>query len=176
MIITTSGSNAGIGFAISMDDVRDYVEKEIDDDRNAQLALMYESGKRKRRGWLGVEIVTDTLLQSQLEKRVKKIQFEDGENDSDVDSGVDGVFVVKVDRNSPAYNAQIKPLLIDKRSSRISYAGDRIVAVNSNIVKSSKELYDDLRTRVVGENISITVEDALGVRRVVYVELKEKKD
>jgi len=179
MIITTSGSNAGIGFAISMDDIRVYVEKDVDEDRmkreqeQQQLYTTSASaaaegiGSRKMRGWLGIEIVTDPLLQSQLEKRRQK-------SSSGSSSSSDGIYVMKVQRNSPAYKAEIKPLSIDQQSSRTSYVGDRIIAVNSNIVKSYEELYNDLKTRVVGENISITVEDALGVRRVVYVELEEK--
>ena len=184
MIISTSGSNAGIGFAIGMDEIRDYVESEIELDRmrldreveledGGSSTSSGSSGRvTKKRGYLGIEILIDSKLDIQLRKRIRrklKSQNNDAPSEED-DKEVDGVFVIQVEKNSPACDANIKPTRIDKATSRVQM-GDRIIAINSNIISSYQELCNDLKTRVVGENLSITVEDENGQRRVVYLEL-----
>ena len=52
--------------------------------------------------------------------------------------------------------------------------GDRIVAVGGRPISSREDLRDDMKTRVVGEEVSLTLEDSAGERRVVYVKLAKK--
>ena len=188
MIISTSGSNAGIGFAIGIDEIKEYVEAEIELDRIKCMERDNTnnsggSGTRKKRGWLGIEIITDSKLELQLKRRIKKqIQaasnITPGENDDDDDNNsvedIGGIFVTKVERDSPASTANIRPTTINEVTSRIAI-GDRIIAINSNIISSYQNLCDDMNSRVVGEKIPITLENGLGERRVVYVELIQKK-
>jgi S1-C subfamily serine protease len=49
-IITTSGSNAGIGFAVPSDQLNSVVGRIIEEDR-------IQNGERSDKGWLGVSIV-----------------------------------------------------------------------------------------------------------------------
>ena len=187
MIISTSGSNAGIGFAIPMDDIRDYVENEIEKDYmevvvhdvEVQYGKNGKKMRKKKRGYLGIEILNDAKMQSQLMKRIELVQKQERKEDEKmkdeeskrlIGSEQGGIFITKVERNSPAYDAKIKPTLIDPNTSRISI-GDRIIAVNSNMMMSYKDLMNDLKTRVVDEKLSLTIEDCLGERRVVYVTL-----
>ncbi len=195
MIISTSGSNAGIGFAIPMDDIRDYVEVEIEKDRIDMMEKKEEEEEEgemkssssgssgsigRKKGYLGIQILNNVKIQSQLMKRIQLIQQQENKKVTTPNSSneqqqqkqklQEGVFITKVERNSPAYNVKIKPTILDSTTSRISI-GDRIIAVNSNIVTSFQDLVDDLKTRVVGENLSITLEDCYGERRVVYVTL-----
>jgi S1-C subfamily serine protease len=182
MIISTSGSNAGIGFAISIDDIRDYAENEIEKDRMEQLILGDSdriasgsgngdtNGGKRKRGSLGIEILLDKMLQSQLMKRVEQ-QKKSASTSSASTDDTSGVFITKVNKNSPADKAQMKPSTIDKSTSRIAI-GDRIIAINSNMISSQEQLYNDLKTRVVGEKLSITLEDGIGERRIVYVEIE----
>ena len=52
--------------------------------------------------------------------------------------------------------------------------GDRIVAVNGNNVSNALDLKCETKSRIVGEQITITVENTNGERRVTYVTLGEK--
>mmetsp|Transcript_32170 Transcript_32170/g.37501 ORF Transcript_32170/g.37501 Transcript_32170/m.37501 type:complete len:524 (+) Transcript_32170:205-1776(+) len=158
MIISTSGSFAGIGFAIPIDSIRKGVDKIINED-----IMKYQVGTKKERGWLGIEVLTDEKLQVQL---MNKVKFQEEDNK--------GIFVLAVERNSPANKASIKSLQVDAVTGR-TRVGDRIIAVGGNVISSSQELFDDVRSRVVGEKVAITVEDQDGNRRVVYIELERKK-
>ena len=149
MIISTSGSNAGIGFAIPIDSMRRYVDETLDTDRMAR-------GKKKG-GWLGLEVVEDSSLANALIQKVK----------GSTDDG-DGAFVLKVKTGSPAEKAGIIPLI----SKGTIQVGDRIVAVGGKMVASSTDLVKDIRTRVEGEQITLTVENRMGQRRVLYITLE----
>ena len=174
MIISTSGSNAGIGFAIGMDEIKEYVECEIELDRmdnNERLSSL----SKKKRGWLGIEIATDVNFEKQLKSRIYKQLSETKQNMTKNQDDIEGVFVIQVEKDSPAYKASIQATTIDKSTSRINI-GDRIIAINSNLISSYRDLCADLKMRVVGENLAITIEDNMGDRKVVYVELGERKD
>ncbi|KAL7454816.1 hypothetical protein ACHAWC_006427, partial [Mediolabrus comicus] len=67
MIITTSGSSAGIGFAVPGDSVKESTDKIIELDKQKRL----RSAKRKGRGWLGVSVATSALEES-LRNRLLK--------------------------------------------------------------------------------------------------------
>lgn len=60
MIVTTSGSSAGIGFAVPGDNVKESTDLIVELDKERQLRLI----KRKGRGWLGVEVATSYLEES----------------------------------------------------------------------------------------------------------------
>uniref|UniRef100_A0A7S2HB65 PDZ domain-containing protein n=1 Tax=Helicotheca tamesis TaxID=374047 RepID=A0A7S2HB65_9STRA len=166
MIISTSGSNAGIGFAIPGDKVRDATNEIITKDR----VVTYQ---RKSPGWLGIEIAGEDLaniLRSKMEKQKSSPQ-PSGANGSGA-KVVEGVFVSAVKPDSPAKDVEMKSLVLTDEGTVI--VGDRIVAVGGKVVNSKKDLEDDMRSRVEGEKVSITVEDADGNRRVLYVTLKRK--
>jgi hypothetical protein len=65
-------------------------------------------------------------------------------------------------------------LEITKEEGRV-ILGDRIVAVGSNIVSARSDLEEEMNARVEGEQISLTLEDPKGGRRVVYLTLGAKK-
>jgi len=149
MIVSTSGSNAGIGFAIPIDSIRRYVGETLDADRMAR-------GKKKG-GWLGLEVVEDSSLAGALRKKAK------GSTE-----GV-GAFVMKVKNGSPAEKAGILPLI----SKGTIQVGDRIVAIGGKMIEGPMELVQDIRGRVEGEQITLTVENKLGERRVLYITLEQ---
>lgn len=136
-IVSTSGSNAGIGFAIPSDQVRPVVEKIIYKDLNRQ----------REKGWLGVSIVDQSGNNTLRTKN----------------------WVAKIEVGSPAQQAGIQALKILDDGSVIY--GDAIVAVGGNDVKDYTQLQKEFRKRVKGEKLALTVENAQGERRVVYVVL-----
>ena len=139
-IVSTSGSNAGIGFAIPSDQVKPVVEKIILNDRSTS----------RGKGWLGVKIV------------------EQQQNGNSTLSEKN--WIAAVETNSPGERAGIQAIQI-KDSASVLY-GDAIVAIGGNNVPTFAELQEELKGRVVGENVAITLENARGERRVVYVQLE----
>jgi len=85
---------------------------------------------------------------------------------------IEGVFVSAVKPDSPAKDVDMKPLKLTEEGTVI--VGDRIVAVGGKVVNTKEDLEEDMRSRVEGEQVSITVEDADGNRRVLYVKLMPK--
>lgn len=164
MIISTSGSNAGIGFAVPVDGIWGAVMDLIEDDRvEERLKDGDGNSAGKRRGWLGLKIVLDQSLANALFRRMKG-----GDNDEKET----GVFVMSVDDKSPAFDAGIVPL--DMGDASKVQIGDRIVAVNGNSIRTSSDLKQEIKDRIVGEQITMTLEDSSGERRVVYITLKAK--
>ena len=145
-IITTSGSNAGIGFAVPSDQVRPAVDRILRKDRAG-------AGKRPNQGWLGVSIVDQGKTDSVLSQKN---------------------WVATVDIQSPAIEAGITPLRI--LDSGVIRLGDAIVAVGFNEVNGRDGLRKELEGRVQGEQIALTLEDSDGKRRVVYVVLTARPD
>jgi S1-C subfamily serine protease len=161
MIISTSGSNAGIGFAVPIEGFWRDVEDILHKDRMNNEVLAFENRRRKR-GWLGVKVVSDERLEMSFKRQLRG-QSCDG----------DGVVILEVEDNSPASNKGIVPVKMDGVKVRI---GDRIVAVSGNKVQNSRDLAKELKNKVVGEKISLTVEDIHRDRRVVYVTLGERNN
>lgn len=161
MIISTSGSNAGIGFAVPIEGFWKDVEDILHKDRMNNEVLAFEN-KRRKRGWLGVKVVSDERLEMSFKRQLRG-QSCDG----------DGVVILEVEDNSPASNKGIVPVKMDGVKVRI---GDRIVAVSGNKVQNSRDLAKELRNKIVGEKISLTVEDIHRDRRVVYVTLGERNN
>jgi S1-C subfamily serine protease len=139
-IVTTSGSNAGIGFAIPSDKVYPLVQQIIDSDRRQN------SRRAKKQGYLGIGILPTSLNQP-------------------------GVWIGTVDPLSPAGKAGLKRWSM-LESGRIQY-GDSIVAVGGNLVTNYDELWKQLKGRVPGEKLTLTIQNGeTGDRRVVYLELE----
>jgi S1-C subfamily serine protease len=76
-----------------------------------------------------------------------------------------------VEPDSPAGRAGIVPIRI--LETGVVELGDAIVAVAGNDVSTWEELQNQLKDRVTGENVALTLENANGQRRVVYVVLED---
>jgi len=161
-IITTSGSNAGIGFAIPVDKVKVAVEEIISKDR------LIKNPGRAVPGWLGADLAGPDLAATLTKKYLPNMTGDDAD---DVGDDV-GVFISKVKEDSPASSAGLKPLVLSDTGSMA--LGDRIIAVGGRPISSRDDLKEDMKTRVAGEEVSLTIEDAAGERRVVYVKLGKK--
>jgi S1-C subfamily serine protease len=143
-IITTSGSNAGIGFAVPSDQLSSLVDRMIRRDR-------IEKGERPDGGWLGVSIVKQSSTNSTIGRKN---------------------WVKDVVADSPASEGGIRPIRILETS--VIEWGDAIVAVGGNDVTNFEELLAELVDRAKGEKVALTLEDVGGERRVVYVTLTQK--
>jgi S1-C subfamily serine protease len=165
MIVTTSGSSAGIGFAVPGDNVKESTDLIVELDKERQLRLI----KRKGRGWLGVEVATSYLEES-LRKRLA------GKNPSNADGTGKGAFVTAVAANSPlllnqdgaAVTCAISATLLVNGGIKI---GDRVTNVGGSDVANGKDFATEMKQRVEGEQITLTVETVEGYARVVYVTL-----
>jgi S1-C subfamily serine protease len=144
-IVSTSGSNAGIGFAIPSDQVQPVVEKMILNDKTKS------STRTRGRGWLGVSIVEPSEGNSTLSLKN---------------------WVVKVERNSPADKAGIRAIQIFGNGS-VRY-GDAIVAIAGKPVTTFVELQGELKKCVVGEKLAVTLENEEGERRLVHIDLEAR--
>lgn len=144
-IITTSGSNAGIGFAVPADQLTLVVDRMIREDRIL-------GGVRPDRGWLGITVVTQKGSNSTI--------FEKN-------------WVTGVEKGSPAEEAGIRSIRILDNGARLEW-GDAVVNVGGNDVANYEELQAQLVERVKGEQVALTLENAEGERRVVYVTLGER--
>lgn len=163
-IITTSGSSAGIGFAVPADQIQPVVKRIINHDR-------IETGQRPNQGWLGISVVRQevSIPQSQNVSSSSNTTTSRTMPLAELNN-----WVGKVERNSPASDAGIKSLVIT--SNGIVEYGDAIVAVGGNEVANFEQLQTELESRVAGEQVALTVQDAEGKRRVVYVTLSKKPD
>lgn len=180
MIVSTSGSNAGIGFAVPLDgfwtEVMDLLEEDRwrEREKNGSSGRVMGgekgSGSGRKRGWLGFKVLTDVKLQEALFQRM---EVDLVENKSRQESNNKGVFVLEVESGSPAREAGIQCLRIQEGTVEI---GDRIVAVNGNGIGEPNDLKKEIRYRTVGEKITLTLENGLGERRVVYLTMAEKRD
>ena len=149
MIITTSGSSAGIGFAVPSDSVKDTTDRIIDLDKERQL----QSTNRKGRGWLGIDVALSNL-EDTLKKRLP----------DDIDSDACGAFVTAINAKSPLLNQQ------DISNSKL-IVGERIVNVGGTSIANGNEFVIEMKTRVEGEQLTLTVANNKGEKRVVYVTL-----
>jgi len=201
MIVSTSGSNAGIGFAVPLEGVWDDIVDVVENDRekcleekmntssnnadtkgsgtNANANINANTNARKK-GWLGLKILTNDNLGQALRKR---LEVTSGITNANANTAQEGVFVMELEENSPAAEAGIKSLCMNDGIIQI---GDRIVNVNGNVVATKEDLRRELkgistsagagagRGRVVGEQMNLTLLDETGERRVVYLTLGDK--
>ena len=143
-IITTSGSSAGIGFAVPADQLTLVVDRIIREDRIL-------NGKRPDRGWLGISVLSQKGSNSKLFEKT---------------------WVTHVDVGSPADKAGIRPILIVD-GTHLEW-GDAIVNIGGNEISSYESLLAQLVDRVKGEQVAVTLENDEGEKRVVYVTLEAR--
>ena len=156
-IITTSGSSAGIGFAVPSDQIQPVVQRILQKDR-------IENGVRPNMGWLGISVVTQSIAVPTASNA--------GDNTTYVQPLVRCKnWIESVEPNSPAEAAELAPLVI--KDGVVMY-GDAIVAVGGNEVSDFEELRAQLEKCVVGEQVALTVQDAEDKKRVVYATLSRK--
>jgi S1-C subfamily serine protease len=165
MIVTTSGSSAGIGFAVPGDNVKESTDLIVELDKERQLRLI----KRKGRGWLGVEVATSSLEES-LRKRLT------GNNPSNADGIGKGAFVTAVAANSPLLHNQDGAVVTGAISATSLVnggikIGDRIINVGGSDVANGKDFANEMKKRVEGEQVTLTVDTVEGDASVVYVTL-----
>ena len=147
MIVTTSGSSAGIGFAVPSDAVKENSSRIIEMDMRRQA-------KGKRRGRLGMEVAL-TSLEVTLRQRVAT-------------NRTMGAFVTSIDSDSPLQGMDINAISLADGCVSL---GDRVVNVGGTQIDNGRQFLEAMSKRVEGEKIDITLENAEGVGRVVYVEL-----
>eukprot|EP00581_Thalassiosira_minuscula_P016197 CAMPEP_0183731376 /NCGR_PEP_ID=MMETSP0737-20130205/35244_1 /TAXON_ID=385413 /ORGANISM="Thalassiosira miniscula, Strain CCMP1093" /LENGTH=530 /DNA_ID=CAMNT_0025964089 /DNA_START=371 /DNA_END=1963 /DNA_ORIENTATION=- len=158
MIITTSGSSAGIGFAVPGDNVKENAEGIVELDRERRL----RSAKRKGRGWLGADVATASSLEDSFRKRLS------AKATSSEEDGVFGAFLTSIAVESPLSNSSIATTSITNGNINL---GDRIVNVGGNPIANGQEFVSEMKKRVEGEQLTLTVENVEGEKRVVYVTL-----
>eukprot|EP00956_Cyclotella_meneghiniana_P003201 scaffold3932_cov87-Cyclotella_meneghiniana.AAC.5 len=155
MIISTSGSSAGIGFAVPGDAVRENTEGIIETDKDRSNYSM----NRKGRGWLGVDVALGSL-ETTLRKRV---------NVKDGDLSV-GAFITSIASTSPLAKPE-STIHVTTMSNGTTKLGERIINFGGNDITNGFDLVKELKGRVEGEQISMTVVNEDGDRRIVYVTL-----
>jgi S1-C subfamily serine protease len=155
MIISTSGSSAGIGFAVPSDSVRDSTESIIDLDKEKRST-------RRRRGWLGIDVALGSL-ESSLRKRV-------GRNG---DKSNIGAFVTSISKDSPLKHQSESSIEITTTTDGKIQLGDRVINLGGVEISSGMDLVKELKQRVEGEKILITVESNDGEKKVVDVTLSK---
>ena len=156
-IITTSGSSAGVGFAVPADKVRGAIEDIISNDRIAN------NPGRAAPGWLGADLASPALAATLIQKYYPDLKGKDA-----------GVFISNVQDGSPAALAGLTPLTINSNGSIV--VGDRIKAIGGREVSSRDDLKEDMKKRIVGEEVALTVVDGAGQGRVIYVKLASKQN
>ena len=154
MIISTSGSSAGIGFAVPGDAVKESTESiiEVDKERSNR------SKNRKGRGWLGIDVALGSL-ETALVNRVGSTKDEDI-----------GAFVTFISPNSPLIQPPANIYVTTITNGNIQ-VGDRIINIGGNLIANGSELVKELKARVEGEQVALTVENMIGEKRIIYVTL-----
>jgi S1-C subfamily serine protease len=161
-IVSTTGSNAGIGFAIPSDSIAPVVQSMIREDRRRTYQLTTSS--RPALGYLGVSILRRNTVPPEDADVVSRLR-----NDVIIRKPLNWVTYVQPD--SPAQAAGIRPVVIVSSESQAVW-GDAIVAVGGRQVTTFDELQSEFDRRVAGEQVALTLEDVNGDRRVVYVTLR----
>jgi S1-C subfamily serine protease len=129
-ILSPSGTFAGIGFAIPVDEVNRVVPQLV-------AALNKKSGNQEMTPpRLGIQPAEDNLAQ------------ELGVND--------GVLVIRVQPGSPAARAGLRPTRQDPRTGRIRL-GDVIVAIDGKPIANLKDLYSQLEQHQLGDQVTLTI-------------------
>jgi len=160
-IITTSGSSAGIGFAVPSDQIQPVVQRILQKDR-------IENGGRPNVGWLGISVVTQNV-------QIPNVDVSNTTNSTSLPLlATSKNWIASVEANSPAEVAELNPLVIAEDGS-VKY-GDAIVAVGGNQVESFEDLRKEVEKCVAGEQVTLTVRDAEDKKRVVYVTLGRKPE
>mmetsp|Transcript_8809 Transcript_8809/g.16382 ORF Transcript_8809/g.16382 Transcript_8809/m.16382 type:complete len:575 (-) Transcript_8809:141-1865(-) len=163
MIISTSGSNAGIGFAVPGDSVKESTDIIIDLDKERRS----RNTNRKGRGWLGADVATGALEASFRQRLAVSSTMTYDED------GV-GAFLTALSVGSPllekpdGHEKSIETTSIANGNIRL---GDRVVNVGGNQIANGNEFVSEMKRRVEGEQLSLTVQNTDGEKRVEYVTL-----
>jgi S1-C subfamily serine protease len=168
-IVSTTGSNAGIGFAISSDQdepaVRDMIRNDDAKHATAWLGIYLLKQRRTRQKEEGEDGPAATTTGGTKPPH-KKQKGPAGHDRRPL------LLVGKVAPGSPAARADIRGIYLARTEARY---GDAIVAVNGNFVHSYDDLRRELARGVIGERLALTVEDvSTHERRVVYLTLEAK--
>ncbi|GKY95010.1 hypothetical protein MPSEU_000466300 [Mayamaea pseudoterrestris] len=158
-IVTTSGSSAGVGFAVPSDQVRPVVMDMI----RVDVAKTARGVAR-----LGVKIVKQrrdyddaaterTGFGSTLRPERSKLLSKN--------------WIASIEPNSAAERANLLGIRVDELTASV-VAGQAIVVVGGNNVTDYRALQKEMDRRKPGEQLQLTVEDWMtGERSVVYVSL-----
>lgn len=149
----TSGSNAGIGFAVPSDQIQPAVQSIIRTDK------MKQRSNNNKQAWMGVVIL----------KQTGSINFDDG-NSTRQQQQYNKNWIVSVKKGSPAAEAGMRPLRIFEQDASVVY-GDAIVAVGGNTVDTYTQVQAEIDRCIPGEQVPVTLQDKDGERRVVYLTL-----
>ena len=118
------------------------------------------------RGWLGVEVASNSLEEA-FRKRLIGTSLS-----NNVDWIGMGAFVTTVAVNLPLLLDQDRTInatsLFNDNNIKL---GDRIMNVGGNDNANGAELANEMKKRVEGEQITLTVENLEGNKKVVYVTL-----
>jgi len=160
-ILTTSGSNAGIGFAVPVDDVKKATEGIIRNDR-MKNAVSNNARAVPGSGYVGVELAPESLISS-----LKNITTAGAIGLNTPGSAI----VIHVQPNSPASECGLVPFSVTNGV----IAGDKIIAVGGKPMKNFMEVEEEMMRRIQGEKLDLTVESLQdGTKRVVYVTLARR--
>lgn len=164
MIITTSGSSAGIGFAVPSDNVKDCSDRIVELDKERQLRQL----QRKGRGWLGIEVATSSSLESSLRLLLPGSLRRNNTNET-----IPGAFVTAIIPDSPIAKSMDggSTISITSTTSGSIHLGDRIINVGGCNIANGQEFVSEMKRRVEGERLTLTTENAEGEKKMVYVTL-----
>jgi len=161
MIVTTSGSSAGVGFAVPGDKVKEYTAGIIDMHKEKTRSQDSTNGRKRGRGWLGIEVATGAFEES-LRKRLPMVH-------ENVEGEVLGAFVTSVDEaSSGLYEASDSLITPTKVTNGNVVLGDRLVDIGGKPIWNGIDFKNEMKGRVEGERVSLTVENSNGEKRVVY--------
>ncbi len=159
MIITTSGSSAGIGFAVPSDNVKEFSDRIVELDKERQLRKVH----RKGRGWLGIEVVTSSLETSLRERLTGSLR-------TNSELTFPGAFVTAIVLDSPIVkNEDGVNISVTSISNGSIHLGDRIINVGGCNIANGQEFVNEMKRRVEGEQLSLTIETVEGEKKIVYV-------
>jgi len=164
MIITTSGSSAGIGFAVPSDNVKECSDRIVELDKERQLRKV----QRKGRGWLGVEVATSSL-ETSLRQRMS------GSLKTKSDETFAGAFLTAIASDSPLVkendDGTVSAISITSITNGNINLGDRIINVGGSFIANGQGFVSEMKRRVEGEQLSLTIETVEGEKKIVYVAL-----
>lgn len=153
-ILTTSGSNAGIGFAVPSDAVRTIIQDWIRRDQ------------RQNKPKLGVAIIK--LLSSSTAAAGMLSAMEKQLNGSSSVLQRYQTWISRVEPSSPASEAGLQAVQIDPKTCCLK-SGEAIVAWNGKPLEGWRDLCKEIDRCVGGEQINLTLENIHQERRVVYL-------
>lgn len=157
-IVTTSGSNAGIGFAVPSDQVKPAVSDIIRKDQRTSRGRVQARLGVSIVNPCGAGVATATDSQKSTNTTAPTTQL------------TSKCWVTSVQPKSPAEVAGFKSIKIrDDEACTIQY-GDAIIAIGGNVIHSYKDLQRELDQRYPGERLAVTLQDGeTGEKRVVYL-------